>query len=188
MKKVFLGIGVTLFFIICISMCVDGSSETESSSIQENSQGKTEKVKVKSNWEYSEFMDQMEDDTTYIASIESENSVDFEFPYNGGSYMTLSIRKSPQYGNDVYIKIDKGQFNSDYMLGSNVKLKFDDEKAFSVSAKYPSDGSTDMLFIGNYNKLLPKIKAAKTLKIQAEFFMEGNNTFIFDIENFVWEH
>ena len=187
MKKVILWIGVTLFLIIGISMCSDDS--TSSTTIDQSETNEvSEKPKIKSNWEYTEYVDQMENATTYIASIESENSVDFEFPYNGGSYMTLSIRKSPQFGNDIYIKIDKGQFNSDYMLGSNVKLKFDEEKAFSVSAKYPSDGSTDLLFIGNYNKLLPKIKTAKTLKIQAEFFMEGNKTFIFDIENFVWEH
>ncbi len=103
----------------------------------------------KSNWSYSESIDEMTDKTTFLASVTSENEVNFDFPYNGGSVLTLTIRQSPQYGKDIYIKISKGQFNCG-VYGETIKVRFDDDKPITFNCVEPSDHSSDLLFIQNH--------------------------------------
>lgn len=138
-------------------------------------------------WQYSEQIDEMTDKNTYCAYTVSTNEVTFDFPYEGGSSLTFTIRDSPQYGKDMYIRISKGQFNAKYN-GTKIKVRFDDDPAFDVYCNESSDLSMDILFLRGYNKILPKLKKAKTMKIAAEFFNEGVRTFTFDVEGLEWNH
>src|SRR4029450_6981661 len=61
-------------------------------------------------WGYDAIADEVRGGTIYRASIDSQNSTYFDFPYNGGSTLTLTIRKHPEYGTDVIFDISKGQF------------------------------------------------------------------------------
>ena len=139
-------------------------------------------------WEYNETVDEMTDKTTYIARVISENEVDFEFPYSGGSKLFLFLRNDPQYGKDVFIKISKGQFNSSILDGQKIKVRFDEDKAFDVNCNTPSDHSSDVLFLTGYRKIVDRLKTAKTMKISVEFFNEGKRTFTFDVKDLKWEH
>lgn len=173
-----------------VMMCACGGTTNENSgggAPTDSVQPAVEAKEAESNWEYSEYPDEMSDDTTYLASVVSENSVDFDFPYDGGSSLKLTIRKSPQYGSDIYIKISKGQFNSG-IYGQKIKMRFDENKAFDLNCKTASDGSSDLLFLTNFKKLLPQLKQSKTLKISCEFWNEGTRTFTFNIEGLKWEH
>ena len=173
-----------------IALCTSNDSSTEStteSSTNVTQESSQVKKSSKTAWEYCETIDEMTDKTTYYASIESENEVKFEFPYNGGSSLTLTIRDSPQYGKNMYIKISKGQFNSGFD-GTNIKVRFDDKEPITVHCNFPSDYSTDLFFLANYNKLLNLIKDSKTMKINAEFFSEGTRTFTFKTEGLEWNH
>ena len=142
----------------------------------------------KSKWEYSESVDEMTDKKSYLAYIVSENEVDFEFPYNGGSNLLLYLRNDPQYGQNVYIKITKGQFNMDLLDGQTIKVRFDEDQAFNVKCSGPSDHSMDVLFLNGYKKVVDRLKTAKTMKVSVEFFNEGTRTFTFDVANLNWEH
>jgi len=53
-------------------------------------------------WEYKENIDQMRGTKTKFAEITSNNSVNFAFPYNGGSTLDLIIRKRKQDGLNVF--------------------------------------------------------------------------------------
>ena len=46
-----------------------------------------------SGWTYSEDEDKMTSKKTYYASIEAHESLEFDFPYNGGCTATLYVRK-----------------------------------------------------------------------------------------------
>ncbi|MDE6351583.1 MAG: hypothetical protein K2K88_00355 [Muribaculaceae bacterium] len=190
MKKFLLISVCFVAFLMLMALCTSNDSSTEStteSSTNVTQESSQVKKSSKTAWEYRETIDEMTDKTTYYASIESENEVKFEFPYNGGSSLTLTIRDSPQYGKNMYIKISKGQFNSGFD-GTNIKVRFDDKEPITVHCNFPSDYSTDLLFLANFNKLLNLIKDSKTMKINAEFFSEGTRTFTFKTEGLEWNH
>lgn len=189
-KKVWIAIGAVLVLIICAINC--GGNGNEKSAVE----AKDDSIKIavatdepKSAWHYDESTDEMTDKTAYSAWIESENSVDFDFPYNGGSYLKFYLRNSPQYGKDAYMRISKGQFDVDYS-GTKVMVKFDDKEPMTLTCVEASDSSTDILFFrdGDYGKLVKCLKEAKTMKIQAPFFTEGNRTFTFNVEGLEWNH
>lgn len=138
-------------------------------------------------WKYEEQVDQMSDKTAYFATIQSSNIETFDFPHQGGSYMYLTVRESPQYGTDVIIRIVPGMFNTHYD-GTSVKVRFDDEKAYNVSCNEPDDRSNDVLFLTGAKSFISKLKSHKRLLINAEFYQEGVRTFTFDIDGLQWEH
>ncbi len=182
-----MGLVMTLGLTI-VWACGETGSGTSGGTAPTDSVASTMEEKIDdSNWEYNEIPDEMTDDTTYLAHVVSENAVDFDFPYDGGSTLMLTVRKSPQYGSDIYIKISKGQFNSG-IYGQKIKMRFDENKAFDLNCKTASDGSSDLLFLTNFKKLLPQLKQSKTLKISCEFWNEGTRTFSFNIEGLKWEH
>lgn len=182
------------FFALCIMSC-DGSSKTSNCSakseplpeIVEDTTSVTKKEST--HWEYFDSVDEMTDKKTYMAEIVSENDVNFDFPYQGGSKLSFTIRESPQYGKDMLIRISKGQFNIG-IYGETIKVRFDDEPAFDVKCTESSDYSTDVLFLNTkfYKKMLEKLKTSKTMKINAEFFNEGNHTFTFIVSGLEWNH
>lgn len=184
--------------LACIKNCNGESSspaaaDYESVAVEEDSTAFVDTLSAPvttepaSSWKYFEDVDEMTDKTAYFASVTSKEAAYFDFPYEGGSYLTLTVRKSPKFGNDVYIRISQGQFKTAYD-GTTIKVRFDDEPQFSVSCNEASDGSSDILFLTGFNKLVGKLKNHKTMKINAEFYQEGNHTFTFDIENFEWAH
>jgi len=192
MKKILLYTLVVLLVLGLVGACF-GESETEGnnktngdSAAATNAAAQTESAS--SAWEYSETIDEMTDKKSYLAYVESENSVNFDFPYDGGSTLSLCLRDDPQYGKDVYIKISKGQFNSNVISGQTIKVRFDQDKPYDVRCNGSSDYSMDVLFLDGYKKLVERLKTAKTMKISVEFFNEGTRTFTFNVENLEWEH
>jgi hypothetical protein len=126
-----------------------------------------------SNWRYSEQQDKMRNQTTRYASLESNNQLSFDFPYNGGSTGTLTLRLSPKYGKDVILQIEKGQFLCSSFDGCAVHVKFDKRPIEVYSAGEATDGSSNVLFIHNYAGFLKQLRQAKSLTIEAHFYQEG---------------
>ena len=139
-------------------------------------------------WRYGEDKDEMTDKITYLAKIESDNRVQFDFPYDGGSTLELVIRRKKGVSKDVYIKISKGQFNSIYSVGGYVTVRFDDKpaKKYSISESLTHD--SDVRFLSNESQFIKELGTAKVLKIQADFFQEGSRTFTFKVQNFKAEN
>ena len=141
---------------------------------------KTEKKSAKSKWTYQEETDEMTDSKTKYAFIVSDNEVEFDFPYNGGSKLTLTIRQSKKYGTDAYIKIEPGQFiNNEYNGDNKVNVRFDEEAPTKYSMADPTDISHDLLFFRDAKGFIKKCKEAKTIRIEPQFFQEGRRVFTF---------
>lgn len=70
----------------------------------------------------------------------------------------------------------------------HVNVRFDEDKAKAYSYLDSSDGSATVIFISEPDKFISRLKTAKTLLIQAEFFNEGNITMKFLTDGFKWEH
>lgn len=140
-----------------------------------------------SNWVYNEYIDRMTSKKRYVALVQSENKIDFDFPYNGGSTFTLFVRKEGGE-NNVFLRCDKCQFIHRYGQANTIKAKFDDGSPVSYSFSEAADGSSDIIFINSANAFIGRLKKAKHLLIGAEFYQEGTKYIDFEVENLKWKH
>lgn len=165
-------------FIVLIVMLFVGVAAVVDAS-EEMNKPKVETVvdsSVNNEWEYDSKDDEMTNSKSYFATILSDNGEVFAFPYDeeGGSHLMATVRQTKKSGTDVILGISKGQFNGQY-----VSVKFDDNAAKKYKAYSADDGSLDVLFIDNAKDFIAKAKTAKTIKIEAEFYQEGNRVFTF---------
>ena len=133
-----------------------------------------------SRWSYEQTTDKMTNKTVKFASIDANDLLYFDFPYDGGVTATFTIRKKGK-ATDIYLKISKGQF-MDTSSGGTVSIKFDDEPKHSYSFVGSADYSSDIIFISNEAKLLAKLRKAKKMLIAATFYQEGTQVMTFDTE------
>jgi hypothetical protein len=142
-----------------------------------------------SDWYYEQTTDQMRGETSYQASVASNNELDFAFPYSGGSRGRLTVRWDKKFGgNDVYLTMDKGQFICHSFTGGHVSAKFDNGPIKRFRCNEPSDGTTGVLFIEPASSFIADAKRSKKLVLEAEFFQEGMRQLEFDIAGLKWDH
>lgn len=142
---------------------------------------------TKGSWAYSEDVDKMDNKKTLFASTTSTNSVDFDFPYQGGSTFDLIIRNTNKR-NEVILRVSKGQFTTSIMEDQTVRIKFDDAAPITVTYNSARDGSSDVIFLNQSSKIIQKLKAAKRVMIEAEFFQEGRKQAEFDVNGLQWSY
>lgn len=140
---------------------------------------------MKNNWHVNTTTDSMTDKSVVVANVRSQNDVVFDFPYEGGSFLVMNIRKRDGKM-DVYFKISKGQFVcNEYQGTNNVMIRFDDNEAKNYTTVESSTHDSDILFIKNqsaikeiYNKCL----SATTIKVKVNFYSEGSRIFEFRVD------
>lgn len=141
---------------------------------------------VGKSWEYKESADKMRGSVDRFASIDSKNTVDFDFPYNGGSLLSLIIRDTAKDGLDILLQVSKGQFLCSYS-GCFAVFKFDDGAMEKVPLVQADGGSSDVLFlVGDKKRLIKKIKNSKALMVEVEFYQSGARQFEFDTQGLKW--
>lgn len=143
-------------------------------------------VSIAGAWSYDQRSDQMGRGTIKTARVQSTNQITFGSPYGGPQRAQLELRSHPQYGRDVIISFSRAQFLC-RMDGCSVLVRFDDRKPERYSASEPSDHSTEYLFIRGFDRLLHQIRAAKMMRVEAQFFHEGNRVLEFDVVGLKWE-
>jgi hypothetical protein len=148
---------------------------------------KTEGIKkpVKSNWQYKQQEDKMGRGKIKTATIKSVNKVEFDFPYEGAQRATLQLRSHPEYGLDLILSIEKGQFVCG-VYDCPVEIKFDDAKAEKYGGSLPDDNSSDTLFLTNQTFFVDSAKKSKKILIEASFYREGSVVFTFDSAGLEW--
>lgn len=140
-----------------------------------------------SNWDYTEDIDKMEGNTRFFASCTSTNTIEFEFPYNGGSTFWIVVRNMGQ-GNEAMLKVSKGQFIGSYDGSESIKVKFDENKPISYSYNEPSDGSSNVIFLNNSSDFIRRLKSSKNVLIAATFFDAGTHHIEFKTDGLTWKH
>ena len=138
-----------------------------------------------SDWQYQEEEVKMTSKKIQFASITATELLIFEFPYDGGSVASFTIRKKPG-SLDSYLRVSKGQFNSTFE-GGTVRIRFDENQPKRYSFSEASDGSSDIIFINSTKEIISKIKAAKHMIIEAEFYDEGHRQIEFNVANLKWD-
>lgn len=184
-------LAISAFMVLAVASSKDKSSSSSSSSSSAASTSDAAKPKpkpkAKENWFYGSDQDEMTNKERYWTSTTSTNTIDFEFPYQGGSTFDLTVRNLGKK-NEVTLSVSKGQFLTSFGFSKACMVKFDDETGTRFSYGSASDGSSDVIFFSNASKFISKLKKAKKLKIEAPFFNEGNKIIEFDVAGLKWEH
>lgn len=139
-----------------------------------------------SKWDYSEQRDEMRGTTAKFASVKSENTVDLKFPY-GEVQGELWIRRRPEDGLNVGFEVEKGQVLCNSFSEDYVSMKFDDGPIQKFRCTGSSDGSTETAFIENAQRALAALKHSKRTVVEAEFFQQGRQQFVFDTAGLQWK-
>jgi len=127
---------------------------------------------VPTKWAYSEHQDEMGRGTAKVALVLSSNSVHFGFPYQGETHAALALRKSPKYGENVMLKVERGKFVSSYTKNF-ITVRFDDGELWKFDIRDPEDGTAGLLFIHDNEEFIGQLRKAQRVKIEADFFQEG---------------
>lgn len=176
MKKSILGIICAILVIAFANSCGNstgtGSNANDSTAIADSLDSVSKKE-----WVYQNSVDEMDGSIIKGAYIVSSNTVDFDFPYSGGSNLRIIIAGDCGVG----VSISKGQFNSNEINGTNyIRVKFDNSVPIKFSTLSSLNGSFDLLYLKNSKKFIKLAKKAKTIKVEVPFFRDGWRVFTFN--------
>lgn len=142
---------------------------------------------VSSPWSYSKKHDDVRNGDIVTASSRSTNSIDLDFPYAGGTWLTVTVRKHPAWGTDVYFSINQGQLIChSYDDGCYATVRFDDDPAKRFYLNEPSDNSSDTVFVRGAQGFINKLAKAKKLVVELEFYKSGRPQFTLDVSHLHW--
>lgn len=157
-------------------------SATETKAADEKAADKKATPEKKSKWVYNEFKDPMTSGTTKTARITSENRIELDFPYQGGTYAEIMLRKDPREGTDMMLSISKGQIVCHSFMGCKIAVRFDEKKAINFRVNEPADHSNDAIFLVPGKKFVAAARGAKRVVIEIPLYDAGSPVFEFDIE------
>lgn len=193
-KAVKIGAGVTCGGCLTIILVIAGLMAIGQHGIEQakarrepttgGSESRTEKPSAK--WEYETEDEKMAQGVVKYAKIESINTVNFDFPYQGPQHGRLTLRTHPRWGKDVIFNIEKGQLLCDIVDGASVLVRFDNGKPQTFHATGPADHSTTSLFIRDYGRFVAALKTSKKVYIETKVYQEGNQVFEFSVDGLQW--
>lgn len=149
-----------------------------------------EELKPLVNWKYDQTTDEMRGTKSKFASITSDNSVQFGFPYDGGSYLSTTLRKRSNEPTEVMFAISDGQYSCDTISDNCfAAVKFDNGDIQNIELSSTTDYSSDVLFIANeydVDSFVASLKSSKKLIVELPFYQEGKKQFGFTVSGLNW--
>ncbi len=136
-------------------------------------------------WKYATYDDLASGKTYKLASLKSENSINLDFPYSGQQKGTLSIRRHPRWGFDIYLRVEKGQILSTSSWDNKTMvIRFDNEEVNNWRYNEPSDNSSDYIFVASEDRFYSKLLSSEKIYITINMYQDGQKTFIFKVKGF----
>jgi hypothetical protein len=139
-------------------------------------------------WSYHSSEDKVRGGQSYFASATSTNSVHLDFPYEGGSTLTMTVRHSPASDADVLLILSSGQLLCHSYDGCYATVRFDDKPAERVELSESADNSSDTVFVSDAASFIEKLKKAKKAIVELEIYQAGRPQFEFDVHGLKWQH
>lgn len=143
-----------------------------------------------SNWSYSDSHDEMRGVDSHIASLVSDNQTNFDFPYSGGSNLSILLKRTSNDPTDIAFRISKGQFICDTFQGNcYASVKFDDQPIQTFRLEESSSHAPDILFISDQSdtdSFINSLLTAKKVIVELPFFQEGKRQFKFTLSGLKW--
>lgn len=138
---------------------------------------------VFADWKYSNVTDQMTDESVYIATTSSLNTLNFGFPYSGVQKGILTLRVHPRHGLDMIISIERGQILCQSYQDCSVTMRLGSSKPKNQKAVGSADNSRNIIFLRNPEYILPNLSSSKKLLLELPVYQEGNVLLEFKTEN-----
>lgn len=162
------------------------SEITEEYTLPENNAEKPEPSKI--TWYITSSTDEMTDTKNIWAKITSDNYISQDFPYEGLTYASITVRYMKKYGYDVLVEITKGQIDGREYYGTDyITARFDEGAPKRYYFNEAADGSSDVVFLRNKSDFIKKCKQAKNIKIDIPIYQSGRPVFTFHVdEPLVW--
>lgn len=124
--------------------------------------------------------DEMTGKTIKRAIFKSSNSVEFSFPYQGGTSASLEFRNHPRYGKDVVFFAKPAQLLCHSYSSCDLTIRIDENPPFRAKGTGPADNSTTTIFLDW--TLVSKLKNASTVRIEVPTYQNGNPAFEFSLK------
>ena len=156
-------------------------------SIVKKQQPKREKIEEEDDdlvtWNIRTKIDEMTDTKNIWASISSDNYIEQDFPYEGKTHASITVRYMKKYGYDIILSIDKGQIiGFDLDRTNYVTARFDNGTPKKYYFNDADDGSSDYVFLRNAEDFMDKCKTAKEIKVDIPIFQGGKPVFTFHVD------
>ncbi|MBN3852826.1 hypothetical protein G3N59_05475 [Paraburkholderia sp. Ac-20340] len=164
----------------------NAESASSSAAVPAVAEASSAPTEPESAWSYDERHDEMTGKPIQFATASANETLDFDFPYNGGSTATLQLRKHPRFGTDVILSVSKGQFVCG-VEACSVLVRFDDKPPQRFTANQPADYSSTSLFISPARSFIASARKAKRVVIEAAFYQAGNRHMTFPVAGLNWK-
>lgn len=189
--KLILKIGLIICGLLFVLLIVKGCYETKKAKEQFSNIGMINKESLsdldedtmKNAWLFDSEHDEMDDCYNYWYTICSDNVVDFDIPYEGGSHLYITILNMKQTGYEVSLKIVKGQIGGHESDATNyARVRFDRGKIEEYAYEESNDGSSDVVYLMFPEGFIEKCKQAKDILLELPFYEEGTRQFKFHVD------
>lgn len=142
----------------------------------------------KKEWDFTIEKDPMTDTNNIWARISSDDYIMQDFPYEGYTYASITVRYMKKYGYNVLVQITKGQINGRSYSGTNyITARFDEGSPKRFYFDEAADGSSDIVFLRGSSDFISRCKKAKDILIDIPIYQNGRQTFSFHVdEPLVW--
>ena len=191
-KPIGAGTGILLVAIVA-GAAVWGGRDTTSTASSSVSGGSSNATVVNNNtWRYSRSeKDKMSGKIEEYAELDSDTTLNFKFPYSGGSKATLVIwRLVGEKDFHAQIIVAKGQFLNCISDNCPMQVKFDEGKPKLYYGGSPYDGRATIRKIWVEQKLgitfINELRHSKHLIISATFYDHPEQQMEFSTAGFNW--
>jgi hypothetical protein len=140
-------------------------------------------LRAEAEWKYEVSEDAMREIKVDYAVLRSSNSVNFDFPYNGGSTLDIVVRKKNGKLDAVMFIVSKGQFSCGFDGCEGAIRYVIDGKKGSVDTLHLANaesGKSEVLFAQHSSFVFQQLKRADSLLVELPFYQYSGIQFEFD--------
>ena len=141
-----------------------------------------------SDWQYINVKSLMSDAEVLTGRLISSNTNELDFPYNGGSSITIAVTRNPR---EVRLTIDRGQLMFAVESGvvtpkfvTRFKARFDDGCVSTVRAVQSASGSTNEMILENPAWFTLKLVNSSSLMIEPHLYQAEGKVWQFKSKGF----
>ena len=116
--------------------------------------------------------------------IESENRVEFAFPYQGGSSLRLWLARNAKGGEGVMVELTRGQLLCLRPVLCAALIRIDDRPTERFALGRMEDMSPARLRVVDGDRLMRAMMGARRMAVEVTVYREGAPQFLFDITGF----
>lgn len=168
----------TLVVGFSVVACTPSSPHKEKEDVQKISEVQQPKTGA---WTVIYHKDEMRNKETRWLGLESENSANLDFPYDGANFLTMEILDSKTNNPRIFFTIDKGQYDCGN-YGCAAAVKFGSTPVQEIELReFDTTNTKDpvLIFSGNSEAFLSNIRRFDEIIIEIPFYRDGTRQFKF---------